>query len=150
MQALKWTPALWLEFEPMDGMNREFMELLGRAQAAPDDGLVDAWQALVQHTTTHFGTEDTWMRTEAFATTEQHTLEHRVVLNLLREGLAKARSGQLAAVREMAFELAAWFARHTQAQDAALAMHLRRHPAPPARRGANPRAPAQRGGRAPH
>jgi len=126
MQALKWTPALWLGFEPMDGMNREFMELLGRAQAASDDDLVDAWQALVQHTATHFGTEDTWMRSEAFATTEQHTLEHRVVLNLLREGLGKAQRGDLAPVRQMAAELGAWFSRHSQSLDAALALHMRR------------------------
>jgi hemerythrin len=49
-----------------------------------------------------------------------------VVLNVLREGLALARTGQYAAVREMAGELAAWFAKHTQSLDAALALHMRR------------------------
>jgi hemerythrin len=126
MQALQWTPALWLGFEPMDGMNRDFMALLARAQAVPDDGLVDAWQALVQHAAAHFGAEDTWMRSEAFATVEQHTLEHRVVLNLLREGLGQAQHGDLAPVRQMAAELGAWFSRHTQSLDAALALHMRR------------------------
>ncbi|MFN7123056.1 MAG: hemerythrin domain-containing protein [Hydrogenophaga sp.] len=126
MQALQWTPALWLGFEPMDGMNRDFMALLARAQAVPDDGLVDAWQALVQHASAHFGAEDTWMRSEAFATVEQHTLEHRVVLNLLREGLGQAQHGDLAPVRQMAAELGAWFRRHTQSLDAALALHMRR------------------------
>ncbi|WP_332747508.1 bacteriohemerythrin [Hydrogenophaga sp.] len=126
MQALKWTPALWLGFEPMDGMNREFMERLGSAQAAPDDRLVETWQALVQHAVAHFSTEDAWMRREAFATADQHTLEHRVVLNLLREGLGKAQGGDLAPARQMAAELGAWFSRHTQSLDAALALHMRR------------------------
>jgi hypothetical protein len=40
---------------------------------------------------------------------------------------AMARAGQLA-VREMALELASWLIKHTQSQDAALALHLRRHP----------------------
>jgi hemerythrin-like metal-binding protein len=126
MQALKWTPSLWLGFDPMDTMNREFMELLGRAQAASDDQVLEAWQALVTHTAQHFGTEDRWMRSEAFATVEQHTLEHRVVLNLLREGLGQAQRGDLAPVRQMAAELGAWFSRHTQSLDAALALHMRR------------------------
>ena len=126
MQVLKWSPALWLGFEPMDEMNREFMELLGRAQAAPDDQVVQAWLALVQHAGAHFGTEDAWMRREAFATAGQHTMEHRVVLNLLREGLGQAQRGDLAPVRQMASELGAWFSRHTQTLDAALALHMRR------------------------
>lgn len=126
MQTLQWTPALWLGFDPMDAMNREFVELLGRAQAAPDDEVVATWQALVQHAATHFGAEDRWMRQETFATTEQHTLEHRVVLNLLREGLGQAQRGDLAPVRQMAAELGAWFSRHSQSLDAALALHMRR------------------------
>ncbi|MDP2017047.1 bacteriohemerythrin [Hydrogenophaga sp.] len=126
MQALNWTPALWLGFEPMDAMNRDFMTLLGRAQEASDGTVVTTWQALVAHAVQHFGAEDAWMRSEAFATAEQHTLEHRVVLNLLREGLGQAQGGDLAPARQMAGELGAWFSRHTQSLDAALALHMRR------------------------
>ena len=39
--------------------------------------------------------------------------------------LALARAGNMAAVREMAGELAVWFAKHTQTLDAALALHMR-------------------------
>jgi hemerythrin-like metal-binding protein len=126
MQALNWTPALWLGFEPMDAMNRDFMELLGHAQDASDDDLINTWRALVTHATGHFGTEDDWMRSEAFATIDQHVMEHRVVLNLLREGLTRAQAGDLAPARQMAGELGAWFSRHTQSLDAALALHMRR------------------------
>lgn len=125
MQSLKWTPSLWLDHEPMDNMNRAFMELLGSAQSAPDDRVVETWQALVQHAAVHFGTEDRWMRSGGLVTAGQHTLEHRVVLNLLREGLAQAQRGNLAPVRQMATELGAWFSRHTLTLDAALALHMR-------------------------
>lgn len=126
MQTSQWTPQLWLGFEPMDAMNREFMDHLGDAQAAPDAALVQTWQALVNHASVHFGTEDAWMHQEGFATAQQHTLEHRVVLNLLREGLCQAQAGDCAPARQMAAELGAWFSRHTQSLDAALALHMRR------------------------
>ncbi|MBS3912093.1 MAG: hemerythrin family protein [Hydrogenophaga sp.] len=149
MNTIEWTDALVLDFEPIDTQHHAFVDLLARAQQAPDDALPQAWTALVNHAVAQFEWEDEWMQRTGFSSAANHTLQHRVVLNLLREGIAQARSGQLAAVREMAFELAAWFARHTQTQDAALALQLRHHPALPARGGSSPRAPAQRGGRAP-
>ncbi|MBS3996864.1 MAG: hemerythrin [Hydrogenophaga sp.] len=128
MNTLKWSDALLLDFEPMDSAHREFVELLGLAEAASDAALPLAWAAVVDHTAEHFGREDEWMRSTRFATAEHHMLQHRVVLNVLREGLALARKGELAAVREMACELGAWFPKHAQSQDAALALHLRREP----------------------
>jgi len=42
----------------------------------------------------------------------------------MREGAAKAAAGDLAVIRSMAGELAAWFVHHAQTMDAALAKHL--------------------------
>jgi len=70
-----------------------------------------------------------WSDALLLAAAENHIIQHRVVLNVLREGLAMARAGQMDAVREMAGELAVWFAKHTQSLDAALALHMRREPA---------------------
>ena len=86
------------------------------------------------------------MRHSGFASADSHILQHRVVLNVLREGLALARSGQYGAVREMASELAAWFGKHAQTQDAALALHMRRqaeYPAPRPRPGGKERPQAR-------
>lgn len=129
MNTMKWTDALLLDFEPMDTAHRAFVDLLAQAQAASDEALPQTWAALVAHTADHFGGEDEWMRRTAFASADNHLLQHRVVLNVLREGLVLARAGQLSEVREMAVELGAWFTKHTQSQDAALALHLRRQPA---------------------
>lgn len=126
METANWSPSLLLGYQPMDDAHRAFAELLALAQAAPDDSLPQAWAAMVRHTELHFGQEDEWMRLTAYPSTTQHTLEHRVVLNLMREGLGQAKDGQLAPVRQMAGELWAWFLRHTQSLDAALALHMRR------------------------
>lgn len=125
---IEWTPALVLDFEPIDTLHHTFVDLLAQAQQAPDNALPAAWAALLTHTMAQFEWEDDCMQRSGFSSAPNHILQHRVVLNLLRQGQALARTGQLAAVREMAFELAAWFAKHTQAQDAALALHMRRNP----------------------
>lgn len=128
MNTVEWSDALQLDFEPMDAVHREFVDLLAQAQNAPDTTLPQAWAAVVTHTEQHFGREDEWMRKTHFASADNHILQHRVVLNVLREGLAMAQAGQMTAVREMARELGVWFAKHTQSLDAALALHMRRQP----------------------
>ncbi len=130
MSPIGWTDALYLAYEPMDRVHREFIALLAVAERAGDADLVGAWGAVVDHTAAHFADEDRWMRETRFAGAADHQLQHRVVLNLLRDGLAMARNGELDAVREMALELAAWFAKHTQTMDAELALHMRRQPEP--------------------
>jgi hemerythrin-like metal-binding protein len=141
MNKVQWSDALLLGFEPMDQVHRDFVDLLAAAQNADDTRLPAAWQAVVAHTEDHFGREDEWMRRTHFSSAENHILQHRVVLNLLRDGIGMARAGELDRVREMAGELAGWFAKHTQSLDAALALHMRRQPAAELTR-YRPRAPA--------
>lgn len=138
---IEWTDALVLNFEPIDTLHHTFVDLLAQAQTAPDDALPQAWLALLNHTMAQFEWENGCMQQTAYTPAPKHILQHRVVLNLLRQGQALARTGQLAAVREMAFELAAWFAKHTQVQDAALAQHMRSQPKA-ARRNQRRRAPS--------
>lgn len=141
MPPVEWTEALQLDHEPMDRVHREFIALLATAERASDAELASAWAALIDHTATHFAMEDGWMRETRFAAAADHQLQHRVVLNLMRDGLAMAREGHCPTVREMALELATWFAKHTQTMDAALALHLRRPP----RRHTSPRRKPLRG-----
>lgn len=128
MKVIEWTEALSLNFEPMDTMNRQFVSLLAQAQEASDGELADRWRAVIDHTESHFAREDSWMRTSHFSTVDNHMLQHRVVLNVMREGLAFARAEKFETVREMASELESWFSKHTQSLDAALALHMRREP----------------------
>jgi hemerythrin len=65
------------------------------------------------------------MQLAGFASGNCHATQHKVVLTVLREGLALGAAGRLDAIRSMAHELAIWFPQHAQSMDAALALHLR-------------------------
>ncbi len=125
MTPIEWTDALQLDYAPMDDIHREFVALLAQMQVAESSQLTQHWQTLLKHTERQFRTEDEWMRKTRFSSAEQHMLQHRVVLNLMREGLHLGQAGELAPLREMAMELGSWFAKHTQSHDAALALHMR-------------------------
>jgi len=123
---LEWSDALALDLDLMDDTHREFVDLLAVVDGADDTQLLTAWQALVEHTEQHFGQEDAWMASTRFASGNCHSTQHRVVLQVMREGTALAQQGDLQVLRVMASELALWFPQHAQSMDAALALHLRR------------------------
>lgn len=125
MAVLQWSESLSLELPEMDETHQEFVALLARVETADDTHLVAAWRALVDHTADHFGREDGWMRSTGFSSANCHTVQHRVVLEVMCEGLVQGLKGQNEAIRQMARELAVWFVQHAQTMDAALALHLR-------------------------
>ena len=126
MPSLPWSEALELDLPLMDDTHREFVDLLAQAEAAADEALPALWDALVDHTAEHFRREDDWMRATRFASGNCHAVQHKVVLQVLREGALNAGRGDLAPARQMIRELAIWFPQHAQSMDAALALHLRR------------------------
>jgi hemerythrin-like metal-binding protein len=126
MPNLEWSDALALDLPMMDDTHREFVDLLARVERAPDDGLLAHWRVLVDHTDDHFGREDQWMQSTRFSSSNCHSMQHKVVLQVMREGLTLGEGGRLDVVRQMARELAIWFPQHAQSMDAALALHLRR------------------------
>ena len=125
MPSLQWSDALVLDLPSMDDTHREFVDLLAVVDTAGDDTLLAHWRTLVDHTNDHFGREDQWMQDTRFSSTNCHSVQHKVVLQVMREGIALAEAGNLGAVRQMARELALWFPQHAQSMDAALALHLR-------------------------
>ena len=126
MAQLEWSDALALDLPLMDDTHREFVDLLAAVERADDAQLLSAWNALVEHTDNHFSLEDAWMASTRFASGNCHSMQHKVVLQVMREGAAMGARGELAPIRQMARELAVWFPQHAQAMDAALALHLRR------------------------
>jgi hemerythrin len=66
------------------------------------------------------------MRATRFAPANCHSMQHRMILQVLREGAQHAAAGDLAPARVMTRELAIWFPQHAQTMDAALAAHLQR------------------------
>lgn len=125
MPNLEWSDALALDLPAMDDTHREFVDLLAQAETAPDNTLLTHWRTLVDHTDDHFGREDRWMQATRFSASNCHSVQHQIVLQVMREGLKLIEAGDLATVRQMVRDLAIWFPQHAQSMDAALALHLR-------------------------
>lgn len=125
MPQLEWSEALVLGLDFMDDTHREFVDLLAACEAAQGSALAPAWEALIDHTNAHFSREDRWMEETGFHSCSCHSTQHRVVLQVLREGAEQLSAGDEAPVRQMIRELALWFPQHAQSMDAALALHLR-------------------------
>jgi hemerythrin-like metal-binding protein len=126
MPNLEWSDALALDLPMMDDTHREFVDLLAQVEAAVDSALLPLWRELVDHTDDHFGREDRWMQDTRFSSSNCHSMQHQVVLQVMREGTVRGEAGDLDVVRQMARELALWFPQHAQSMDAALALHVRR------------------------
>ncbi|MCI5066798.1 hemerythrin domain-containing protein [Acidovorax sp.] len=126
MAQLEWSDALALDLPLMDHTHREFVDLLAAVEQADDASVLTTWKALVEHTDHHFAQEDDWMASTRFASGNCHSMQHKVVLQVMREGTQRAEQGDLKVLRVMASELALWFPQHAQSMDAALALHLRR------------------------
>lgn len=125
MATLQWSETLALDLPEMDKTHHEFVDLLAQVVNATDQHLLPLWSDLVAHTDEHFTREDRWMKDTGFSSTNCHTTQHQVVLQVMREGAKRGHAGELAVVRQMADELGIWFPQHAQAMDAALALHLR-------------------------
>lgn len=128
MPTLEWTNALALDLPLMDDTHREFVELLARLEAAEDETVLSLWRELIDHTDAHFGQEDRWMMATRFASSNCHAVQHKVVLDTLREAGRLVEIGKegLPLLRRLTQELGVWFPQHAQSMDAALALHLRR------------------------
>lgn len=123
-ESLQWNEALALDMPAMDDTHKEFVELLSAVVQADDAQLLIAWKALLDHTQEHFDQEDAWMLATGFAVGNCHATQHKVILQVMREGQARGDKGEIHVVRQMAHELGLWFPQHADSMDAALAAHL--------------------------
>ena len=122
---LAWSEDLVLDVDYMDQTHREFVDLLAATEMADDSEVLARFEALIEHTVEHFGSEDEWMKKTSFAASNCHSMQHDVVLQVMREGLKRGQEqGDLKLVRQMAHELGIWFPQHAQTMDAALAIYL--------------------------
>jgi hemerythrin len=117
--------SLSLELPFMDRAHEQFTVLLKGVDEAGDAELPAAWQRVVDLAAESFAREDEWMQATRFSCRKDHTLQHRVVLEVMREGVVQAHEGQLLQVRQMAWQFRDWYHKHVQSMDAALALHLR-------------------------
>lgn len=117
--------SLSLDLPFMDQAHAQFTDLMKRVEEADDAQLPAAWREVVELTAENFAREDEWMQSTRFSCRKDHTLQHRVVLEVMREGIVQADEGRLLQVRQMAWQFRDWYHKHVQSMDAALALHLR-------------------------
>ena len=125
MPTLEWSAQLEQALPAMDDTHREFVALLAQLEAASDEDLVGLWPTLMEHCQAHFDMEDRWMLDTGFAADNCHSSQHKVVLDVLTQGVEHVLVGDGERVRSLLRDLASWFSYHAQTMDAALAQHLR-------------------------
>ncbi len=86
MPTWPWSQTLAMDLPVMDETHREFVNLLGDVEESDSLELLVRWSALVAHTQQHFHADDSWMRDTHFASSNCHTVQHRLVLHLRRVG----------------------------------------------------------------
>jgi hemerythrin len=109
----------------MDRARARFARLLSRVDEAGSATLPAAWHDLLDYAAENFACEDIWMRASGFSEGKDHSAQHRVVLEVMREGAVHAAEGRFPQVREMAQQLKDWYETHASTMDAPLARHLR-------------------------
>lgn len=124
MPTLPWTDALSLDLPMMDAHHHDFIRRLGAVETVDDALLPLAWCRLIAGAQALFAAEDRWMHESHFASAHCHSLQHQMVLRVLRETQEQAGGGDPALLRQMARQLATWFAQHRRGMDADLAAHL--------------------------
>ncbi|MEJ8812180.1 hemerythrin [Variovorax ureilyticus] len=130
--------SLCLDLPFMDEAHEQLMRLLAIVEEADDAHLPAAWRDLVECIAQGFAREDRWMNDTGYASRRDHQVQHRVVLEVLRDGITQVAEGRLLHVRQMAWQLRDWYRKHVQTMDAALALHLRGRRFDPANGGSGP------------
>jgi len=121
---LQWSDEFALNVPLIDSTHIEFVDLLGSVVKSEDSALLTHWLKLVAHTEEHFAREDRWMLATGFSPENCHSTQHKIILQIMKEGAVRGESGALDVIRQMADELGMWFPQHAQNMDAGLAAHL--------------------------
>jgi hemerythrin len=121
---LAWSDAFVLGHEPIDETHREFVDLVGAIQSAPDERLLPLLLEFEAHARRHFADEDRWMNETGFPPRECHIDEHARVMASIEQVRQVAQDGAVGEVRRLADALADWFPGHADWLDSALAHWL--------------------------
>ena len=127
MAMLNWSEGWSVGHAPLDLLHKKLVDQLAEIELLADADLAPSWSGLVSQVKGLFDQEGQWMRESQFSAIKPHTLQHRIVLNLLQDSVVDVEAGRYQAVRSLAGELNQWFAGHVRTMDAPLAMHLNGH-----------------------
>lgn len=120
--AMSWQDDYLLGYGPMDATHQEFVQQVGRLQAAPDAQLPELLGELLAHTRAHFDEENRWMRETQFPPADCHIEQHDAVLaSMVDVQRLLVQEGRVDLCRSLVEALADWFPGHATHLDSALA-----------------------------
>jgi hemerythrin-like metal-binding protein len=113
--------------DEIDATHREFIAQVAALITASSTEFPALFQALVNHTASHFKSEGVLMRATKYKGLPEHESEHHRVLGELQQLNRSLKRGHLQLVRAYVKEgLPDWFDTHLAMMDAALVMHLKK------------------------
>ncbi|KAF7597914.1 MAG: bacteriohemerythrin [Candidatus Dactylopiibacterium carminicum] len=110
--------------ELMDGVHREFLDLLARLAVCKDAQELACADQLVAHCIEHFALEQRWMEETGMPGCEAHVQDHEDFLFRLRAARDAVAEGRVGAARALVEDLRTWFDRHGATWDEALAVQM--------------------------
>lgn len=117
-----------LGMDEMDDTHREFVTLLNQLDTASKSDFIPLFAQLLEHTQTHFDTEEAWMKTCGFSAIREHISEHKRVLGELQRFNSRVAKGNIMMGRAyVQNQLPSWFESHAQTMDSALAACMKAH-----------------------
>lgn len=120
-KAMTWSDAFLLGYAPMDEIHEEFVDIVGRLQAAEDAALPALMDELARHLQQHFAQENQWMEESDFPPRGCHIDEHAAVLKSVTEVREELVAGNTELCRDLVAHLVDWFPGHADHLDSALA-----------------------------
>ena len=125
MSVMEWSESLVLGQGLMDETHREFIELLNRVAAAPDQEMLAVLDEFIRHTEAHFAQEQLWMEQMTYPPLTCHVREHDGVLETAREVRRRVAAGETRFGQVLARAVAEWFSNHAASMDNVLAMYMK-------------------------
>ncbi len=122
---MPWTDSLNTGDACMDATHHEFVEMINKILATPEDQQLPVYKAFLDHTVAHFAQEERWMLATGFSADNCHAEHHATILETMRVVEAHYLDTDPQIITRLAEALAEWFPGHAASMDAGLAAHLK-------------------------
>jgi len=112
----------------IDQRHEEIYALFDQLKAAPDTEFLFRFEAVIDHTRTHFAEEEGDMENIDYPNRSEHKAEHQKALDEMNYFLHKAKSGRMMFAKAYARDrLGDWFRNHLLNMDSDLARVLNKN-----------------------
>jgi hemerythrin len=121
---LHWSAQLSVGDSRMDHTHEEFVDMLNRLLATPQDQQLPLYREFLAHTVEHFAQEERWMIATGFAPDNCHASHHATILETMNAVIPHYENDDPEILTRLAEALAEWFPMHAASMDAGLAQHM--------------------------